>query len=119
MILYTVNDLKIFETRSDMPNADWTGNAEYIIDETNEQNSELIKKIFEFAPYFDYIFDDEGNIIDVIKTADKPVIEENYVDPIDELKKENHVLREQIEALSAQLDFQEECLVEMAGIVYA
>lgn len=117
MILYTVNDLKIFETRSDMPNADWTGSAEYVIDETNEQNSELINKIFEFAPYFDYVFDDKGNIIDVIKTADKPVIKE--YNPIADLQKENHVLREQIEALSAQLDFQEECLVEMAGVVYA
>ena len=37
----------------------------------------------------------------------------------EELAAENKLLREQVAALSGQVDFQEECLVEMAGIVYA
>lgn len=37
----------------------------------------------------------------------------------EELKSQNKMLTEQVEALSGQLDFQEECLVEMAGVVYA
>ena len=35
------------------------------------------------------------------------------------LESQNKLLTEQVEALSGQLDFQEECIVEMAGIVYA
>lgn len=36
-----------------------------------------------------------------------------------ELETENELLKAQVSALSDQLDFQEECLVEMASIVYA
>lgn len=36
-----------------------------------------------------------------------------------ELAAENKILKERVAALSGQVDFQEECLVEMAGIVYA
>lgn len=35
------------------------------------------------------------------------------------MQAENKQLKEQVSALSAQADFQEECLVEMANIVYA
>ncbi len=35
-----------------------------------------------------------------------------------ELEAENKLLKAQVEALSGQIDFQEECLVEMASIVY-
>ena len=35
------------------------------------------------------------------------------------LESENKLLTQQVEALSGQMDFQEECIVEMAGIVYA
>lgn len=38
---------------------------------------------------------------------------------IDALESENKLLTQQVEALSGQMDFQEECIVEMAGIVYA
>ena len=72
MILYTRNDLKCFETRSDMPVGDWTGTADFVVDETDEQNAELIAKIKEYAPYFDYVTDDEGNLVDVVKTGEKP-----------------------------------------------
>ena len=67
MILYTVNNLKIYETRSDKPNADWTGKAEFVIDETNPDNKELLSKIKQLAPCFDYVTDEEGNLIDVVE----------------------------------------------------
>lgn len=35
------------------------------------------------------------------------------------LRAENKLLKEQVSALSTQADFHEECLVEMANIVYA
>ena len=67
MILYTVNELKIYETRSDKPNADWTGKADFVVDESNPANDALLSKIKELAPCFDYVTDAEGNLIDVVK----------------------------------------------------
>ena len=72
MILYTRNNLKCFETRDGQPNFDWTGSADFIVDETDEQNAELIAKIKEYAPYFDYVIDENGNLVDVVKTGEKP-----------------------------------------------
>ena len=67
MIIYTHNNLKIVETRSDKPASDWTGKAEFVIDERNPDNAELIFKIKQLVPYFDYVVDAEGNLIDVTK----------------------------------------------------
>lgn len=131
MIIYKINDIKTYETNSDFPNTDWTGQAEFIIDETDEKNNELILKIKEFTPYFDYVLDDKGNLIDVIKIEnetqqDDYIPELEIMDPIntlqtkcDELENQNKQLLELIETLSKQLNLQEECIVEMAQIVYA
>lgn len=67
MILYTVNNLHVYETRSDKPNEDWTGTADFVIDETNPDNMELLLKIRTLAPCFDYVTDEDGNLIDVVK----------------------------------------------------
>lgn len=101
MIVYSVGDIKLFQTRSDKPNEDWTGNAEFVIDETNEQNAELIAKINEYAPYFDYVTDDSGNLIDVIKTGEEPEPEPVEPNPIEELKKENAELKLQLDEQAA------------------
>lgn len=60
MILY---NNKHFATRSDHPNDDWVGNADYIIPD----GSELAEKILLFYPNFEIITDDSGNIVDVVK----------------------------------------------------
>ncbi len=49
----------------------------------------------------------------------KPVPVPTPEERIAELEAENKTLTAQVDALSFQLDFQEECLVEMAGIIYA
>ena len=67
MILYKANNLKIFETRSDKPKGDWTNKADFIIDETIPENKELISKIMRLAPCFDYVTDENGKLIDVVK----------------------------------------------------
>ena len=67
MVIYTVNDYKIFETCSMCPNTDWTGKAEFVVDETNPENAELLAKIKDLAPCFDYVTDEDGNLIDVVK----------------------------------------------------
>lgn len=66
MIIYTINNLTFYETRSDKPNSDWTGKAEFIIDEQNSDNIELINKIKQYAPFVTLIVDDNNTIIDAI-----------------------------------------------------
>lgn len=60
MILY---NNKHFATRSDHPNDDWVGNADYVIPD----GSELAEKILRLYPNFEIITDDGGNIVDVVK----------------------------------------------------
>lgn len=124
MIIYTVNDLRIYETRSDKPNEDWTGKAEFIVDEANPGKKELISKIKKYAPYFDFVTDTEGNLIDVTKTGE--MVYEIPVDPIEilqsqnkELQSQNKELQAKTKALTESNQMLEECLVEMAEIVYA
>lgn len=63
MILY--ND-KRFITNSEHPNDDWFGDADYIIPD----DSELAQKIIRLYPNFEFVFDDNGNISDVIETSE-------------------------------------------------
>lgn len=51
--------------------------------------------------------------------ANKPVPVPTAEERIAELEAENKTLAAQVDALSGQVDFQEECLVEMASIIYA
>lgn len=96
MILYTINGLRIYETRSDMPNEDWAGMAEHIVDEENEQNANLIEKIKLLAPCFDYVTDDNGVLIDVVENDVHIPEQEPPVDPVEELKAENEQLKAQL-----------------------
>ena len=120
MIIYTSNNLRLYETCSLYPNSDWTGNAEYIIDELNPDNQNLIDKIKEYAPYFDYILDDNGKLIDVVKTQDKPELESpTYQDPLSILYNENKILKSKVQALTESNQFLEDCIIELAETVYA
>lgn len=67
MIIYSQDELKLVQTCSVYPKSDWTGKADFVVDETNPENAELIKKIRELAPCFDYVTDEDGNLIDVVK----------------------------------------------------
>lgn len=60
MVLYKN---KQYITRSDAPDVDFIGNADYIISD----GSELAKKILLLYPNFEIITDDGGNIVDVVK----------------------------------------------------
>jgi hypothetical protein len=125
MILYKEGNLTHFEIRSDHLNSDWTGKADFILDDKDPDNQKLFDKIFQYAPYMDYVLDDNGNLIDVIKTQDKPV----YVpEPsrMDILEEENKILQEEVKTLKAKNQaitesnqFLEDCIVELAETVYA
>ena len=118
MIIYTENNVKQIAMRSDHPNDDWFGCAEFIIDDLNPDNKELISKIFEFNPYFDYVLDDNGNLIDVIKTQDKPVIKPEPSD-MEILQEKVKLLEAKNQALTESNQFLEDCIVELAEMVYA
>lgn len=59
-----------FIKRDLYPNADWLGNADYILDDNDENDAEIEAKIIELYPNFDFIFDDDGNLVDVEKTSE-------------------------------------------------
>ena len=59
---------KHFKMRSDRPDDDFIGNADFVIPD----NTELAEKIREFYPNFDFVFDGDGNISDVVATEPQP-----------------------------------------------
>lgn len=66
MIIY--ND-KHFITNSDHPEDDWIGNADWVIPD----DSELAEKIKELYPNFEFVFDENGEPVDVTETEPAPV----------------------------------------------
>lgn len=61
--------------RNDKPNENWTGNDEkyYLVD----SNSDLAQKIRENAPYFEYVLNESGELVDITPTErPEPPIEE-------------------------------------------
>ena len=61
MILYKD---KRFVTRSDAPNTDFIGDADFVVPD----DSELAEKIKGLYPNFEFVFDDNGDIYDVTAT---------------------------------------------------
>ena len=59
---------KRYITNSDHPDDDWTGHADFVIPD----GSELAQKIIGLYPNFEFVFDDDGNISDVIETEPEP-----------------------------------------------
>ena len=57
---------KHFKTRSDRPDDDFVGNADFVIPD----GSELAEKIMELYPNFDFVFDGDGNLIDVTEISE-------------------------------------------------
>ena len=66
MILYKD---KRFITNSEHPNDDWIGNADWVIPD----GSELAQKIKRAYPNFEFVFDDNGQPVDVTETESEPV----------------------------------------------
>ena len=66
MILYKD---KRFVTRSDEPNTDFMGDADFVVPD----DSELAEKIIQLYPNFEFVFDDNGKPVDVIETEPAPV----------------------------------------------
>lgn len=52
------------------PNSDWIGNADWVLND--EIDAELENKIIGLYPNFEFVFDDNGNISDVVETEPEP-----------------------------------------------
>ena len=66
MILYKD---KRFVTRSDAPDTDFMGDADFVVPD----DSELAEKIIRLYPNFEFVFDDNCRPVDVIETEPAPV----------------------------------------------
>ena len=70
MILYKD---KRFISNSEYPDTDWVGDADFILDDNDENDAEIEAKIIEFYPNFELVLNDDGSkIIDVVAT--EPVV---------------------------------------------
>lgn len=54
---------KDFQTRSDMPNSNWLNDDWYVVPDY----STLANKIMQLFPRFDFVLDDNRNLIDVVE----------------------------------------------------
>ena len=64
MIIVVLYKNKHFITRSDAPDTDFIGDADYVVPD----DSEIAEKIKTLYPNFDFVLDDDGNIADVTAT---------------------------------------------------
>lgn len=76
---------KSFQTRSDIPNSNWLNDDNYIV---IPDGSELANKIMRYFPKYDFVLDEEDNLIDVVEIP----------------KTEEEVNQERIEEIKAELN---------------
>ncbi len=80
MLINKVN--KNYVERARMPNENWLGEDYYLVD----SNSELADKIRENAPYFNFVTNDDGELIDIITIESPESIEQKKSVLIEESK---------------------------------
>lgn len=61
---------KGFVTNSEYPDTDWVGDADWVLDDNDEKDAELEAKIISLYPNFEFVFDENGNISDVVETSE-------------------------------------------------
>ena len=64
---------KQFVKCEEFPDTDFTGNADWVLDDNDERDAELEAKIISLYPNFDFVFDDNGQPVDVTETEPEPV----------------------------------------------
>ena len=64
---------KQFVKCEEFPDTDFTGNADWVLDDNDERDAELEAKIISLYPNFEFVLDDDGNISDVVETEPEPM----------------------------------------------
>lgn len=70
------------QTRNDFPNTNWLGDEWYLVPD----NSPLANKIMQYFPRFDFVLDENDNLIDVVEIPKTE--EEINQERIEEIKNE-------------------------------
>lgn len=69
---------KSFNKNSLYPNADWIGDADWVLDDNDEKDAEIEEKIISMYPNFELVISDDGSkIIDVVAT--EPIVTEEQI----------------------------------------
>ena len=63
---------KQFVKCEEFPDTDFTGNADWVLDDNGERDAELEAKIISLYPNFEFVFDDNGQPVDVTETEPEP-----------------------------------------------
>ena len=74
----------------------------YFIDESTKDWKLLAQKIRDNYPYFDFVLDEEGNLVDIIPT-ERPEPEPPEQTEIEILKVENEKLNKQLASINSDL----------------
>ena len=64
---------KQFVKCEEFPDTDFTGNADWVLDDNDEKDAELEAKIISLYPNFEFVFDGNGQPVDVTETEPEPV----------------------------------------------
>jgi len=67
-----VRENKRYETLGLYPDSDWYTEGNYVVNETTENGKLIASKIIEHCPYFDFVLDGNGNLIDIAPTERSP-----------------------------------------------
>lgn len=67
---------KQFVKCEEFPDTDFTGNADWVLDDNDEKDAELEEKISSLYPNFEFVFDENGEPVDVTETEPAPKLPE-------------------------------------------
>ena len=62
-----------FTKRDLYPDTDWIGDADWVLNDNDEKDAEIEEKIISLYPNFEFVFDDNGQPVDVTETEPEPV----------------------------------------------
>lgn len=96
MIVNKLN--KSFQTRSDKPNSNWLNDDNYIV---IPDGSALANKIMQYFPRFDFVLDENNNVVDVVQIPKTE--EETKQERIEEIKAELNELDKTINRATEDL----------------
>lgn len=54
------------------PDTDFVGGADWVLDDNDERDAEIEEKIISMYPNFDFITDNNGNLVGVVETVPQP-----------------------------------------------
>lgn len=73
---------KDFQTRSDLPDTNWMDDEWVVVPD----ESDLAEKVLKYFPRFDMVFDEDGEVVDIIEIPKTE--EEKNAERVEEIKKE-------------------------------